>query len=259
MKKKWLIGGAVLLVLALSLIFYSTRKSYESVSPKIGDLTEAVYGLGTVKSNRIYEVKLGVLSSIRKVHFKEGEVVPKGSVLITFDEGQTFRAPFDGTLTSINFHDGEIVPPQATVLREEDVKDLYIEVSLEQESALRVVPGQPAKILFESLRGNVFNGKVSSLFPKNGEFLAHIEVEKLGEKVLPQMTADVTIEVGKIKDAKLIPYSAVHNGMVVLRRNGKKKKVKVKIGHVDDRWAEVTDDSIELTDEILIPQKKDKN
>lgn len=255
MKKKWIIVGVIALISSASIVFWGTRKSYESISPKKGSITEAIYGLGTVKSRRVYEVKLGVMSSINRIFFQEGDPVKKGDLLATFMDGPRFQAPFTGTVTAVNFHDGENVLPQATVLRMEDLENLYIEVSLEQEGALRTAPGQSVKVLFESIRGEVLMGKVSALFPRNGEFIAQIDVEKLSEKVLPGMTADVTIEVGKIENATLIPISAIHNGMVIVRRDGKKEKIKVEVGHVDSLWAEVPQDVVHLNDEVLIPTK----
>ena len=100
----------------------------------------------------------------------------------------------------------------------EDLADKYIEVSLEQEGALRVKEGQQVKILFESLRGNVFKGKVQAIFPKNEEFITHIEVEGLGAEVLPGMTADVSITVSTHDDALLVPVSGVSNGVVLVKR-----------------------------------------
>lgn len=258
MKKKWIVVFIVGLIAIVSVVMIRAQKSYEVVSPKKGSITEAVYGLGTVQARRVYEVKIGVINSVQKVYFHEGDKVKKGDLLISFIEGPRFYAPFPGTITTINFNQGELVPPQVTVLRLEDLNQPYIEVSLEQEGALMVSPGQSARVLFESMRGQVLNGKVSSLFPKNGEFIAQIEVDQISSKVLPGMTADVTIEVGEIKDATLIPVSSIHNGQVIIKRDGKKKKLKVDIGRVDSLWAEVKGEIIQLSDEILIPIKEKK-
>lgn len=257
--KKWLVvGGGVLLILVATALFYKRHSRYEVMSPKKGSVTEAIYGLGTVRSRKVYELKIGVMNSISRIFHREGDMVKEGELLLTFNEGQKFKAPFTGTMTALNFNEGETVPPQVSVLRMEDLGVLYIEVSLEQEGALRVAPGQPVKVLFESVRGEVLSGKVTTLFPRNDEFIAQIDVENLSEKILPGMTADVTIEVGKIDGATLIPVVSVSNGMVNVRRGGKRQKVKVEIGHVDGQWAEILNNSIDLSDEVLVYAKDRK-
>lgn len=255
MKKFLIIAIPIILIATAVAVFFFKKSRFEEVAPKKGPIVEAIYGLGKVKTNRRYDLKLGVPSTVLKVFVEEGDVVKAGAPLIKFDTGSVFKAPFDGVVTAIQAFAGETVPPQASVLTEENLDDVYIEVSLEQEAALRVRPDQKVKVVFESLRNNVFQGHVQSIYPKNDEFLAHIESEQLDRSILPGMTADVSIEIGQIDEALLIPFSAISNGMVTVRRQGKKIKIPVKVGHVDGQWAEVTDDSVQLSDKILVPKK----
>lgn len=255
--KTWL---ALVALVILAVLVYSgrvvyQRRSFNAVQPKRGELTEAVYGLGKFKSTHRFEVKLGVISTVKKLYVHEGDFVHQGDKLIEFESNGLFRAPFDGTVTLTANYDGETVVPQMTVLRLEDIRDRFIELSLEQEGALRVRRGQPARISLESVRGKVYKGVVRSLFSREDEFLAQIDVEGLDESVIPGMTADVTIEIGKIPDALLIPLKAVHNGTVLLRRDGKQLKVQVEVGHVDGLMAEVKGDVIRADDEILVKKE----
>ena len=219
--------------------------------PQRGNITEAVYGLGKVKARQRFEVKLGVISTVKKVFVREGDFVRQGSKLIEFDSNALFRAPFDGTVTLISSFDGETATPQTTVLRLENLKDRYIEISLEQQGALRIQREMPAKVAFESLRGQVLLGKVVALFPKEDAFLAHVEVKNLDPSVLPGMTADVSIEIGTIQNAMLVPLKAISNGSVLVERQGKREKIKVQVGHVDGMSAEILGDSLKPEDEVL--------
>lgn len=56
---------------------------------------------------------------------------------------------------------------------------------------------------------------MKSIYPKRGEFIAHIESENIPSNILPGMTADVVIEVGKKKDVILIPVKSITDGRVV--------------------------------------------
>ncbi len=251
--KLWLFLGVAIVVLIIgSVITIKVKNGYEYISPRKGSIVEAIYGLGKVKSRRQYEVKIGVMSKVRKVYVQEGQKVTQGSALVAFDDSGIFKAPFDGTVTNIAYQPPQTVLPQTTVLSMEDLSDKYIEVSLEQEGALRVREGQKVKVLFESIRGNVFKGEVQAIFPKNDEFITHIEVEGLGSEVLPGMTADVSITVSTHENALLIPVSGVSNGIVLVKReNNKKEKVAVKIGSVDGAWAEVLEGDIRLSDKVV--------
>lgn len=255
----WLFVGIAAIVLIVgSLVTYKVRNKYDYISPKRGKIIEAIYGLGKVKSRRQYEVKIGVMSKVKKVYVQEGEKVKKGQSLLAFDDSGIFRAPFDGTVTSIAFQPPQTVLPQTTALSMEDLSDKYIEVSLEQEGALRVREGQEVKVLFESLRGNVFRGTVKAIFPKNDEFITHIEVEGLGNEVLPGMTADVSITVSTHDNALLVPASAITNGIVLVKRgNDKKEKVSIKIGSVDGAWAEVLEGDIRMSDKVITKKVKE--
>ncbi|NJL25372.1 MAG: secretion protein HlyD [Calothrix sp. SM1_5_4] len=226
--------------------------------PHRGEITEAVYGLGRVKSIHRFEVKLGVMSTVRRVYVREGDFVKKGTRLIDFDSPAVFHAPFDGTVTYIANYDGETSVPNAVIFRMENLRDRFIELSLEQEGALRVKRDQPAKVSFETLRGRVLTGKVRALFSREDEFLAHIDVANLEESVLPGMTADVAVEIGKIPDALLIPLTAIRDGVVLVKRGGRSEKVKVEVGIVDGMWAEVKGDTLKTTDEIYVPRSTAK-
>lgn len=252
----WIAILPLILATGAGFFWIKQNRNYELVQPKKGDILEAVYGLGKVKTDRRYELKLGVTSTIKNMGVREGDRVEKGAKLVDFDTTTSFRAPFAGVITLVSSFDGETVQPQIPIIRLEDLNDRYIEVSLEQESALRVKKGQKVKTVFESLRNQVLEGEVSALFPRNDEFLAHITVAQLSENILPGMTADVAIEIGKIEQALLVPLAAIHNGMVTVKRGGKKEKIKVEIGHIDGMWAELKGDILTTEDHVLMPRSQ---
>ena len=251
MHKKSIILATLVFVLGILVLFFFLRRSpYQIVNPHKGDLTEAVYGLGKVKSKSRYEVIVGVISTVRERFVNEGDLVEKGAPLIKTEEQATFRAPFRGTVTFVGHYEGETAVPSVPILRLEDLSNCEIELSLEQQSILRVKVGQPAKISFESLRGKILPGKVTAIFPREDEFLTRIAVEGLDATILPGMTADVTIEIGTIHDATLVPLAAVQNGMVNVRREGRWQKIKVDVGHIDGLSAEIKNGTLTTQDEI---------
>jgi macrolide-specific efflux system membrane fusion protein len=259
MKTK-LILSVSLGILAIAIVtggVFHQKSQYKLIHPIKGNVVEAIYGLGKVKTESRYEVKVGVMTTVEKLYAREGDDVTKGGKLIKFKDSAIFRAPFAGRVTLVNQYEMETVLPQAEVLRMEDLQNRHIEVSLEQNGALRVREGQEAKVIFESLRNQKYMGKVKSLFPRDDDFIAHIDVENLPKNVLPGMTADVAIVVGNKKNVQLIPVSAINNGFVTFRRNGeRKRKVEVKVGTVDGKFAEILESPLEFTDEIVIRKEK---
>jgi multidrug efflux pump subunit AcrA (membrane-fusion protein) len=252
-KKSVLTITALLLAVTIgTAAYYLRQRQYEIVHPKKGDLTEAVYGLGKVKSSKRFEAIVGVMSTVSRRFVNEGDAVKKGAPLIEFESHAVFRAPFPGTVTLAKLYEGETALPGIAVVRVEDLNNRYIEISLEQAAILRIKPGLKAKISFESQRGKIHDGVVTAIFPREDEFLVNVSIEDLDVNVLPGMSADVSIEVGTISNATLIPVKAIQNGVVTVRKDGRWKKIKVEVGHVDGISAEVKGDALSPDDEIRI-------
>ena len=252
--KKVYIALVIIVLIAVAIgarVFYF-KKNFELISPKKGDVVEAIYGLGRVESDQEFNVKIGVLSIVEKLYVKEGQSVKKGDRLISFEGRVLFKAPFDGTVTLVANKEREIVLPQFTVLTLKNLNQKYIEVSLEQDAALRVLPKQRAKLVFESQSQLKYEGYVKTIYPREGEFITRIEVEGLEKSILPGMTADVVIEVGKKKDVLLIPVKAISDGKVLRMRNKKREKVDVTTGNSDGMWVEVVSGDINLDDLIFL-------
>jgi macrolide-specific efflux system membrane fusion protein len=249
---KWFVLMGALILGISSMTILTRKRNIQTVRPKRGDVLEAIYGLGKVATDEVFELKIGLMANVGRTFVSEGDFVEKGEKMISFDTIGVFRAPFSGTITLVQFKDGEVVSPQAPVLRLENLRDKFIEVSLEQEAALRVRPGQKAKLVFQSLAGEAIEGRVEKIYPKLGDFIARIEVDNISPHVLPGMTADVVIEVGRKKDALLIPLKAISSGKVIRRRDGKKKKIDIVTGHADGLWTELLEGDIELSDELVV-------
>ena len=141
MKRIYIIFVTTTVLLLLAAVLWWKRPRYQYVHPKRGSIVEAIYGLGKVKARRKYDVKVAVITAVKNIFVKEGQAVKKGDALIQFEDTGIFRAPYDGTVTNITFNIYDSVIPQATALTVQDMTDKYLEVSLEQEGALRVKKG----------------------------------------------------------------------------------------------------------------------
>lgn len=232
------------------LLFANPFASQQKVKPKIGDVVESIYGLGTVTADKVFRLRAGIPITVHKIFVSEGNLVKPGDPLVTLDEN-IMRSPIDGTVTSVSYKVGELVTPQAIVATVTNLESLYLEVSLEQQSILRVKKDLTVYVSFESLRGEKIEGVVSSAYPRDNQFIVRIELKNWPPGVLPGMTADVAIIVGKKSNVLLIPIRSIIAGQVTRYRGGKKERLPVKLGVIDGEWGEVVSDNITKDDELL--------
>lgn len=243
----------ILFIVLLAVVYFMQSQNKKDVifSLHRDTVVEAVYGLGLVKTDKRFEVKIGVVSTVKELFVKEGDVVEQGSVLLTLDGIPSFKAPFSGTVTSILHQKGETVFPQAMILRLEDLTDTYVEVSLEQNSVLKIDRGMTALLGFEQNIGEQSEARVSSVFSRNGEFVVRIESDNFPPKILPGMSVDVSFVVGRRENALLVPLDALEGNQVLRLRNGKKELITISTGHKDHRFAEVRDGDLLESDQVV--------
>ncbi len=249
-KKLWLGLGAFLLGGSALLLGTKILSTQGQIKPKHGDVIESIYGLGTVTADQIYRVRAGMTLFVQKLYVNEGDLVKPGDPLVKLDEN-IMHSTINGTVTSVAYKNGELVTPQVSVVTVTNLDRLYLEVSLEQQSILRVKKGQVVYISFESLRSEKYEGIVSSVYPRDSQFIVRVELKHWPSGVLPGMTADVAILVGKKTNVLLVPLRSIVSGQVTRIRNGKKERVPIKLGAIDGEWGEVISENILESDELV--------
>jgi multidrug efflux pump subunit AcrA (membrane-fusion protein) len=259
MKRRTLIG-LVVVTLTIGLVgaawfWKSKQQGSQWVPARTGVVIESIYGLGTVVAPKTHQIKTAVAQQIQAILVQEGDEVQAGTPLIQLGESGVNRAPFAGTVTTIPFKKGEILFPSVTALTLVNLKELHLEVALEQQSVMRIKPNQSAIVSFEALRGSRVETQVTSVFPRESQFIVKIALDKIPEGVLPGMTADVAIQVGKKENALTIPIRSIAAGKVTFRRNDKTFKESIQVGVVDGEWAEVVSNQILPGDEVLVRAK----
>jgi membrane fusion protein, macrolide-specific efflux system len=250
---KKILTSIIALVLVIFAIFLSSSKLsfQDKVKPKRGSVVESIYGLGTVTADDIFRVRAAMTLSVQKLFVREGDQVKVGDPLVKLDTN-IMRSQIFGTVTEVSYKTGELVIPQASIITVTNLQHLFLEVSLEQQSILRVKEGQQVVISFESLREEKYEGTVVSIYPRDNQFIVRIAIKNRPQEVLPGMTADVAILVGNKTDVLLIPIRCIVAGQVTRIRNGKKERIPIKLGVIDGEWGEVISDNIAEDDELLI-------
>ena len=243
---------AILTIFVALFLLNQKKKQYDLVSPKVGAINEAIYGLGTVKSDEKYSFKVAVPNTIKNIFVHEGDEVKKSQKILQFNDGLTVTSPFNGVVFNLPYHVGENVFTDRPVVEIENANKLFVEALLDQQSSMRVKKADSVRISFENIQNQYFKGKVESLYHSNGQFIARVNIPELPKEILPGMTADVAIEVAQKSEALLIPVRAVQMGVVLIERAGKREKIPIKLGIMDQEWAEVISENIKPTDFILL-------
>lgn len=237
--------------LILLILFFSCQ--HKMIHPQKGEIIEAVYGLGIIQSENVYNARAAILSSIKEFYVSEGDDVIKGQKLFLTDQSSLIKAPFAGRITEKAVPVIETLFPQTLILQLIDLDHLYLEVSLEQQGAMKLKKGMKAEISFEFFRNKKIVGKISTIYPKNDQFIAKVLIDDWPPGVLPGMSADVAFEVAKHKDATLVPIKSIANGHILIKRKEKKRKIPVQIGLTDQDMAEILSPELFVEDEIIIP------
>lgn len=249
--------GVLVLAVSAGVWFFIFRKNQEHsyVPVKKGTIVESIYGIGTVNSSRIYQLKVGMASVIVELFVKEGDQVEKGSKLLVLDGQQEFFAPFDGAITKLPFHEGEAIFPQMVLLTMADFTNLYVQVALEQQGALKVKTDQLVTLSFDGMRDVTFEGRVSSVYTSDDKYLVRIEPQKLLSSILPGMTADVAITIAPKENVLLIPVSGINIDQVRIKKDGTHHDVRIETGVLDGNIAEVIRGDLQEGDLILIAKE----
>jgi multidrug efflux pump subunit AcrA (membrane-fusion protein) len=215
-KRKQLFILMTITGLSLFLIGTLLRPSDELVKPIISPVVDVIYALGTVEAIRDFQLRFGMNSTILNLYVEEGDHVNKGDPLLRNDTLLIFTAPFTGVVSEIKYKQGELVPANVAVLTLTSLENMYVRVSLSQESILPVKPGQPVQISFENLRNKIVTGRVARVYPSDGNFIVKIRADQMPEEVVPEMSFDVSIEFGRKDRAVLVTVAAIVNNKLYL-------------------------------------------
>ena len=255
-KKLVVIGVLLLLVFASAFIFKNYFSNHEVINPQISSIVDSVYGLGSIKSRKIFHARVALTTLMEKMYVDEGQFVKKGTPLFRLSEGSTVYAPFYGDVTHISVEDGEMVFAQKDILIMQDLKDLFVEVNLEQEGAIKIKKNMNAILSFDNLSQKVIEGHVFAILPHEEKFKIQVMSSQFPEGLLPAMSVDVTFTISSKESAILIPIKAVVNGHITRIRQGIKERIKVITGIQDGSFVEILDPILEKTDQIQIPHSK---
>lgn len=148
------------------------------------------------------------------------------------------RAPFDGVVLVKNANVGDIITPfssaagsQGAVVTMADMSTLEVEADVSESNLAKAKTGQPVEITLDALPDNRFRGSIVGIVPTvdraKATVMTKIRFDHLDPRILPEMSAKVTILSQAITDADQKPILAL-NPKAVVERAGKKIVFRIK-------------------------------
>lgn len=136
-------------------------------------------------------------------------------------------APFAGIVTRRTVEPGQSIIPGASLYLVAEMSAVEIYAETDENNVKRLRVGQPATVLAPAFRDESFPAKLTQIGPRvdweRGVVGLRLVPEKAPAFLLPNMTVDVNIEVGRYPQALTAPAAAVlraHDGNFVMIARG---------------------------------------
>ena len=208
-----------------------------------GDLrrTQGLQAQGFVSPQSVDAVTTRVNAAKAAVLSAEAAVAVSRAQLRVQQVNQDFteiRAPFDGVVLVKNANVGDIITPfssaagsQGAVVTMADMRTLEVEADVSESNLAKARTGQPVEITLDALPGVRFRGSVVGIVPTvdraKATVMTKIRFEKLDERILPEMSAKVTILSQAATDEEQKPLLAA-NPKALVERAGRKQVLRIR-------------------------------
>ena len=168
----------------------------------------------------------------------------------TLDQTE-IRATMDGVVASIHRQEGETVRAGEWIGDIYNTNEMMVWAQVDDIDIVNVKQDAPVKVTVDAVPGETFQGKVTHVSPMGEKinnvtrFSINIEV-KGGPQLRPGMQANCFIDGGSAENVLLIPVEAIFEEdgktmVEVLDEDGNVRMVQVRLGLMNDRYAEVID------------------
>jgi macrolide-specific efflux system membrane fusion protein len=243
-KRAWLIGGALVVVAAVTLAWWWSARSvqtptYREAQVKRGDLDITVLATGIAQPRNRLEIKPPIPGRIEQVLIEEGQWVTKGTVLAWMSSTERaalidaargkgpeevkrwedlyratpILAPIDGTLILRKVEPGQSFTSSDAVFVMSD--RLIVVAQVDETDIGQIKLNQLARLELDAYPGQTFEGRVAQIAfdAKTVNNVTTYEVDVLPRKIPPfmrsGMTANVVFRVNTRRDVLMVPSEAI--------------------------------------------------
>lgn len=174
----------------------SAKRAFES--------TQDLYKSGLASQKEFEDAQAEYQKAIAE-NKRAGEVV---NINKSNDQGYLVKAPISGFIIGKNLADNQQVRTDnnTTLFAIADLSDVYVLINVYESDISNIQTGDPVKITTLSYPDKVFTGKIDKIYdvldPDNKVVKARVKIENPGNKLKPEMFANVTI---KAKSGETLP------------------------------------------------------
>ena len=177
-------------------------------------------------------------------------------------------APFSGTVTQVDAKVGDVITYDSTTaarnifaLRIDDISTFYIDFSVSELNINKIKEGMPVKVSFAAIPDKIYSGvvdRVSDVGTQSGwniTFNVTIALTNADNDIKAGMTADSTLDIARVENAKYVPQTSVlaKDGKYFVNLktlNGEMEEIPVEIGLITGTSVQISSDTISGGDEI---------
>jgi HlyD family secretion protein len=174
----------------------------------------------------------------------------------------TIKAPFSGTVLAVNVLPGDVVNPGSTALVVADLSELHVDVSIAEVDYNRLAVGQDVQLVLDAISDATYHGSVKEIGLNASNaggsvtYPVRVVISDADNKILPGMTAAVSIEVSHLDNVLLVPNRAVRaldgSRVVYVLRNGALKPVTIELGASNDTMSQVLSGDLKEGDVVVL-------
>lgn len=171
-----------------------------------------------------------------------------------------YYAHDDGIVVNLGVREGMYVTPQTEVMGIADLSTIWVLAEVFENQTAWVKQGQPVEIRIPYLPGEIWEGEVDYVYPvlnpRTRTLKARLRFDNPGEKLKPNMFAEVTLYGGAKPDVIMIPREALirtgkENRVILALGEGRFTPRRVKPGIESGDWVEILE-GIESGEQVVV-------
>lgn len=174
---------------------------------------------------------------VRSARARVSEAITNVAVAKTDIRRRTICAPFGGIIVKRDAQPGASIQPGTTLIKIADMSSTEILVETDENNLGKLKLGQMARVVSPSAKELAWDAKLSRIGPaidsQRGVAPLQLKPTWLPSFCKPDMTVDVSLEVGRLSNAITVPASAVLEGTdiasVFTIENNRIKRLEVKV------------------------------
>ena len=202
----------------------------------------------------LYSAKVKYQDLKRQLNFTSSQSKKNLLISSALENDYTLRSRINGIVYSLSKEKGEIVSPQMPLAVIGEANAFILEMQVDEYDILKVKQDLPVLVSMDSYKNQVFEAKVTRIFPmmnsKSKTFLVEATFNKPPKVLYPNISFEANIVLQTKPKAMLIPRNFMLNDSTVVKRNG--DKIAVKTGLKDYKMVEILA-GLKVNDELRKP------